>query len=204
MARFTLPRRPVPRKGSLAVLKELNSERAMLCVGGSSGKKFGFFNRAVDDLKNAGMEVEVFEGIEPDSFSDTVMRGAEAMIKFQSDWIVTTGGFPIDAAKAMRVKHESSETAFGDLAKVFGLPKLRIKDHFVAIPSTSDADVTACAVITDSETGIQDPMADFDTTPDIAKSAIADACTGSNPRQPNQAGMEKLLKCRYHDLEVDF
>ena len=40
--------------------------------------------------------------------------------------------------------------------------------------------------------------------PDIAKNAILDACTGSNPRQPNQAEMEKLLKCCYYDTEVDF
>ena len=40
--------------------------------------------------------------------------------------------------------------------------------------------------------------------PEIAKNAILDACTGSNPRQPNQAEMEKLLKCCYYDTEVDF
>ena len=40
--------------------------------------------------------------------------------------------------------------------------------------------------------------------PEIAKNAIADACTGSNPRQPSQWEMEKLLKCCYYDTEVDF
>ena len=40
--------------------------------------------------------------------------------------------------------------------------------------------------------------------PEIAKNAIADACTGSNPRQPTQEEMEKLLKCCYYDTEVDF
>ncbi|MBR2797658.1 MAG: iron-containing alcohol dehydrogenase [Clostridia bacterium] len=40
--------------------------------------------------------------------------------------------------------------------------------------------------------------------PEIAKNAIADACTGSNPRQPSQEEMEKLLKCCYYDTEVDF
>ena len=40
--------------------------------------------------------------------------------------------------------------------------------------------------------------------PEIAKNAILDACTGSNPRQPNQEEMEKLLKCCYYDTEVDF
>jgi len=40
--------------------------------------------------------------------------------------------------------------------------------------------------------------------PEIAKNAIADACTGSNPRIPSQEEMEKLLKCCYYDTEVDF
>ena len=40
--------------------------------------------------------------------------------------------------------------------------------------------------------------------PEIAKNAIADACTGSNPRQPNQEEMEKLLKAVYYDTEIDF
>ena len=40
--------------------------------------------------------------------------------------------------------------------------------------------------------------------PEIAKNAIGDACTGSNPRIPTQAEMEQLLKCCYYDQEVDF
>lgn len=40
--------------------------------------------------------------------------------------------------------------------------------------------------------------------PEIAKNAVADACTGSNPRKPSVEEMEKLLKCCYYDTEVDF
>ena len=47
-------------------------------------------------------------------------------------------------------------------------------------------------------------LADFEITPEIAKNAVADACTGSNPRQPSVEEMEKLLKCCYYDTEVDF
>ncbi|MBR4954057.1 MAG: iron-containing alcohol dehydrogenase [Oscillospiraceae bacterium] len=171
MARFTLPRDLYHGKGSIEVLKTLKGERAMVCVGGGSMKKFGFLDRVVSYLKEAGMEVEVFEGIEPDPSVDTVMRGAEAMIKFQPDWIVAMGGgSPIDAAKAMWVKYEYPETTFEDMVKVFGLPQLRTKAHFVAIPSTSGTatEVTAFAVITDYEKGIKYPMADFEITPDIA------------------------------------
>ena len=171
MARFTLPRDLYHGKGSLEILKTLEGKRAMICVGGGSMKKFGFLDRAVAYLKEAGMEVKVFEGIEPDPSVDTVMRGADAMIKFQPDWIVAMGGgSPIDAAKAMWVKYEYPETTFEGMVKVFGLPKLRTKAHFVAIPSTSGTatEVTAFAVITDYEKGIKYPMADFEITPDIA------------------------------------
>ena len=171
MARFTLPRDLYHGKGSLEVLKTLKGERAMVCVGGGSMKKFGFLDRTIAYLKEAGMEVEVFEGIEPDPSVDTVMRGAEAMQKFQPDWIVAMGGgSPIDAAKAMWVKYEYPEVTFEEMVKVFGLPKLRTKAHFVAIPSTSGTatEVTAFAVITDYEKGIKYPMADFEITPDIA------------------------------------
>ena len=101
MARFTLPRDLYHGKGALEALKTLKGTRAMVCVGGGSMKRFGFLDKVVSYLKEAGMEVELFEGIEPDPSVDTVMRGAEAMQKFQPDWIVAIGGgSPIDAAKA--------------------------------------------------------------------------------------------------------
>jgi len=171
MARFTLPRDLYHGKGSLAVLKELKGKRAMVCVGGSAMRKFGFLDKVIGYLKEAGMEVELFEGIEPDPSVTTVMKGAEAMAKFQPDWIVAMGGgSPIDAAKAMWIKYEYPETTFEQMCVVFGLPKLRTKAHFVAIPSTSGTatEVTAFSVITDYEKGIKYPLADFEITPDIA------------------------------------
>ncbi len=171
MARFTLPRDLYHGKGSLEVLKTLEGKKAMICVGGGSMKKFGFLDRAVNYLKEAGMEVEVFEGIESDPSVETVMRGAEAMLNFEPDWIVAMGGgSPIDAAKAMWIKYEYPETTFEDMCKVFGLPKLRKKAHFVAIPSTSGTatEVTAFSIITNYQNGIKYPIADFEITPDIA------------------------------------
>ncbi len=171
MARFTLPRDLYHGKGSIEVLKTFEGKRAMVCVGGGSMKRFGFLDKVVANLEEAGMEVELFEGIEPDPSVTTVMRGAQAMTEFQPDWIVAIGGgSPIDAAKAMWVKYEYPETTFEDMVKVFGLPKLRTKAHFCAIPSTSGTatEVTAFAVITDYEKGIKYPMADFEITPDVA------------------------------------
>ena len=102
MARFTLPRDLYHGKGSLEALKTFEGKRAIICVGGGSMKRFGFLDRAIGYLQEAGMEVEVFEGIEPDPSVETVMKGAEAMAKFQPDWIIAMGGgSPIDAAKAI-------------------------------------------------------------------------------------------------------
>ena len=171
MARFTLPRDLYHGKGSLEVLKTLSGKRAVVCVGGSAMRKFGFLDRAISYLEEAGMEVKVIEGIEPDPSVTTVMKGAEVMAQFQPDWIVAMGGgSPIDAAKAMWIKYEYPETTFEQMCVVFGLPKLRTKAHFVAIPSTSGTatEVTAFSVITDYEKGIKYPLADFEITPDIA------------------------------------
>ena len=171
MARFTLPRDLYHGKGSLEALKSLEGKRAMICVGGGSMKKFGFLDKAASYLKEAGMEVAFIEGIEPDPSVETVMKGAEAMLQFQPDWIVAMGGgSPIDAAKAMWIKYEYPETTFEDMCKVFGLPKLRRKAKFCAIPSTSGTatEVTAFSIITDYAKGIKYPIADFEITPDVA------------------------------------
>ncbi len=171
MARFTLPRDLYHGKGSLEELKNLKGSKAILVVGGGSMKRFGFLDKAVNYLKEAGMEVELFENVEPDPSVDTVMRGAAKMREFQPDWIVAMGGgSPIDAAKAMWAFYEYPETTFEDLITPFNFPTLRQKAHFCAIPSTSGTatEVTAFSVITDYDKGIKYPLADFNITPDVA------------------------------------
>ena len=171
MARFTLPRDLYHGKGALEALKTFEGKRAMVCVGGGSMKRFGFLDRAVDYLKEAGMEVQLFEGIESDPSVETVMRGAKAMEEFQPDWIVAMGGgSPIDAAKAMWVFYEYPDTKFEDLITPFSFPTLRTKAKFCAISSTSGTatEVTAFSVITDYAKGIKYPLADFNITPDLS------------------------------------
>ena len=171
MARFTLPRDLYHGKGSLSALKELKGKKAMICVGGGSMKRFGFLDRAEQYLREAGMEVELFEGIESDPSVETVMRGAEAMKRFEPDWIVAIGGgSPIDAAKAMWIKYEYPDCTFEDMCKVFGIPELRKKAHFCAVSSTSGTatEVTAFSIITDYAQGTKYPIADFEITPDVA------------------------------------
>ena len=171
MARFTLPRDLYHGKGSLETLKTLKGTKAVIVVGGGSMKRNGFLQRAEEYLNEAGMEVKLIEGVEPDPSVTTVMNGAQVMLDFEPDWIVAMGGgSPIDAAKAMWIKYEYPECTFEDMCKVFGIPELRKKAHFCAIPSTSGTatEVTAFSIITDYEKGIKYPIADFEITPDVA------------------------------------
>lgn len=171
MSRFTLPRDVYYGSGSLKELTNLKGKKAIVVTGGHSMKASGFLQKTVDYLKEAGMEVKTFEGVEPDPSIDTVMRGAEAMREFGPDRIVSIGGgSPIDAAKAMWVFYEYPDTKFEDLTTPFKFPKLRTKARFVAIPSTSGTatEVTMFAVITDYRKGIKYPLADFEITPDVA------------------------------------
>ena len=172
MARFTLPRDIYYGPGAIEELKNLKGyKRAMLLTGGSSMKRGGFLQKTEEALKAAGMEVQLFEGIEPDPSIETVFKGAQAMRQFKPDVIVAIGGgSPIDAAKAMWVFYEYPDKTFDDIKDPFTMPKLRTKAIFVAIPSTSGtaSEVTAFSVITDYSTNIKYPLADFEITPDIA------------------------------------
>lgn len=171
MARFTLPRDLYHGAGSLEELKNLKGKKAVVVVGGGSMKRFGFLQRVEEYLKEAGMEVALFEGVEPDPSVETVMKGAKLMQEFGPDWIVAIGGgSPIDAAKAMWAFYEYPDTKFEDLITPFSFPILRTKAKFCAIPSTSGTatEVTAFSVITDYEKGIKYPLADFNITPDVA------------------------------------
>ncbi|MDR2596720.1 MAG: iron-containing alcohol dehydrogenase [Treponema sp.] len=211
MARFTLPRDLYHGKNALEALKTLKGKKAMVVVGGGSMKKFGFLDKTVSYLKEAGMEVELFEGVEPDPSVETVMKGAAAMQKFCPDWIVSIGGgSPIDAAKAMWAFYEYPDTKFETLCNPFHFPTLRTKAKFCAIPSTSGTatEVTAFAVITDYKEGIKYPLADFNITPDVA---IVDPALAETmpPKLTANTGMDAMthaieayvstLNCNYTD-----
>ena len=169
--RFCLHRFLGHGKGALENLKTLKGKKAIIVVGGGSMKRNGFLQKAEAYLKEAGMEVKLLEGVEPDPSVTTVMNGAKVMLEFEPDWIVAMGGgSPIDAAKAMWIKYEYPDCTFEDMCKVFGIPELRKKAHFCAISSTSGTatEVTAFSIITDYDKGIKYPIADFEITPDVA------------------------------------
>ena len=171
MGRFTNPRDLYFGEGARHEVKNLKGSKAVIVTGGGSMRRGGFLQELEADLKEAGFEVKLIEGVESDPSVETVMKGAAVMSEFEPDWIVAIGGgSPIDAAKAMWIKYEYPDTTFEDMCKVFGLPELRTKAHFCAISSTSGTatEVTAFSIITDYAKGIKFPIADFQITPDVA------------------------------------
>ena len=211
MSRFCLPRDIYHGKGCLEELKNLKGKKAILVVGGGSMKRQGFLDKAVNYLKEGGMEVQLFEGVEPDPSVETVMKGAEAMRAFEPDWIVAMGGgSPIDAAKAMWAFYEYPEISFEDLITPFSFPELRQKAKFAAIPTTSGTatEVTAFSVITNYQTGVKYPLADFNITPDVA--IVDPALAATMPKKLTaHTGMDAMthaieayvstLHCEYTD-----
>ena len=209
--RFTLPRDLYHGKDALESLKTLPGKKAIVVVGGGSMKRFGFLDKVEAYLKEAGMEVQLFEGVEPDPSVETVMKGAEAMRAFEPDWIVAMGGgSPIDAAKAMWAFYEYPDVTFEDLCIPFNFPELRQKAKFAAIPSTSGTatEVTAFSVITNYQTGVKYPLADFNITPDVAI-VDPDLVAGLPVQQVAYSGMDAMthaieayvstLHCEYTD-----
>lgn len=192
--RFTIPRDIYYGPNALDELKKLSGKKAVVVLGGGSMKRFGFLDKVINNLHEAGLETCLIEGVEPDPSVETVMRGAKVMQDFQPDWIVAIGGgSPIDAAKAMWTFYEYPDTKFEDLITPFHFPTLRKKAKFLAIPSTSGTatEVTAFSVITDYKTGIKYPLADFNITPDVAVVDPALAQT-MPPKLTAYTGMDAL------------
>lgn len=183
--------------GSLEELKNIKGKKAIIVTGGSSMKKSGTLDRAVAFLQEAGIETRIFDGVEEDPSSATSLKGAEAMLEFQPDWIVGLGGCSaIDAAKTMWIFYEYPDTDFDSLIKPFSVPVLRNKAKFIAIPSTSGTgtETTGLAVITDREKGVKYPIVSYELTPDIA---IVDGeiCASMPAHITSNTGLDALTHC---------
>lgn len=171
MQRFTIPRDVYFGNDALNYLETIKGKKAFIVYGSSRLEKDGVITRIEDLLKKAGIESQTFTGVENDPSVKTVREGAKKMSEFEPDTIIAIGGgSPIDAAKAMWIFYEHPETTFEEAAKPFNLPTMRTKAKFIAISTTSGTatEVTSFSVITDNDTGIKYPIADFNITPDVA------------------------------------
>ena len=171
MNRFTIPRDLYFGENAIDYLKNVKGTKAMLVIGSERLIKDGTVPKIQSNLKEANIETSIFQGVENDPSVATVKKGVEMMNEFQPDLIIGIGGgSPIAAAKAMWIFYEYPEFTFEEAAKPFNLPELRQKANFIAIPTTSGTatEVTSFSVITDNETGVKYPIADYNITPDVA------------------------------------
>ncbi|KAH7830166.1 bifunctional acetaldehyde-CoA/alcohol dehydrogenase (adhE) [Monocercomonoides exilis] len=149
---------------------------------------------------------EIYSDVEPDPDVECIMRGVEAMNRFQPDVIIALGGgSAIDAAKGMWLFYEHPDTSFDGLRqrfldirkRSFAFPQLGKKAQFVAIPTTSGtgSEVTSFSVITDRKKGnIKYPLADYELTPDVA--IIDPQFTVTQPKSiVADCGMDVLTHC---------
>lgn len=183
--------------GSLAELKNIKGKKAVIVIGGNSVKQNGSLNKVETILKENNFDYTVFSGVESDPSIQTVRKGAACFMEFQPDWIIGLGGCSaIDAAKAMWVLYEYPELSFEKMTEICGIPPLRKKAKFAAIPSTSGTgtEITALAVITDHEKGVKYPLVSYELLPDLS---IVDGelCCSMPAHVTANTGLDALTHC---------
>ncbi|GIU47407.1 aldehyde-alcohol dehydrogenase [Shewanella sairae] len=168
------------RRGSLPIaLEELSDKKRALIVTDKYLFNNGYCDETIKILKSQGLETEVFYEVEADPTMHIVKQGAKVAHSFQPDVIIALGGgSPMDAAKIIWVMYEHPDVDFADLAlrfmditkRIYKFPKLGKKAKMVAIPTTSGtgSEVTPFAVVTDEQTGMKYPIADYELTPNMA------------------------------------
>ena len=171
------------KKGCMPVaLDELGTvmgKKRCFIVTDSFLYKNGYTKRIEDKLNEMGIVHTCFSDVEPDPSLASAKAGAEAMRAFEPDCIIALGGgSAMDAAKVMWVLYENPDADFDDMAmdfmdirkRIYTFPKMGKKAYFVAIPTSSGtgSEVTPFAIITDKETGIKWPLADYELMPNMA------------------------------------
>ncbi len=171
------------KKGCMPVaLDELGTvmgKKRCFIVTDSFLYKNGYTKGIEDKLNEMGIVHTCFYDVEPDPSLASAKAGAEAMRAFEPDCIIALGGgSAMDAAKVMWVLYENPDADFDDMAmdfmdirkRIYTFPKMGKKAYFVAIPTSSGtgSEVTPFAIITDKETGIKWPLADYELMPNMA------------------------------------
>jgi alcohol dehydrogenase class IV len=154
---------------ALDALETVKGSRAMV-VTDQTIRRLGFVEEVVQRLRKNGMEVLVFDEVEPEPSKETVMRGAERAREFSPDWFVGLGGGScMDAAKAIWVMYERPDLRIEDITPMTELG-LRRKARLVCIPTTSGtgSDATWAAVITSREEVFKAELASREILPDLS------------------------------------
>ncbi len=177
------PQKIYLKRGSLPValeeLKTVLSKKRCLIVTDAFLYKNGFTKPISDKLDEMGIERETFFDVAPDPTLSCVKEGAKKAASFSPDCIIAVGGgSAMDAAKIIWVLYEHPEVDFKDMAmrfsdirkRIYTFPKMGEKATFIAVPTSAGtgSEVTPFAVITDDQTGVKYPLADYELLPNIA------------------------------------
>ena len=180
---FRAPEKIYMKKGCMPVaLDELGTvmdKKRAFIVTDTFLYRNGFTKEITDKLDQMGIAYQCFADVQPDPTLANAEAGAKAMAAFEPDVILAFGGgSAMDAAKIMWVLYEHPEVDFQDMAmrfmdirkRVYTFPKMGEKAYFVAIPTSSGtgSEVTPFSVITDQETGVKYPLADYELLPNMA------------------------------------
>ncbi len=184
---FRAPEKVYIKKGCLGValseLKDVMGKKRAFIVTDSFLYQNGYTKAVEKKLDEMGIQHTCFYDVAPDPSLACAKAGAEQMRSFQPDVIIAVGGgSAMDAGKIMWVLYEHPEADFMDMAmrfsdirkRVYTFPKMGQKAYFIAVPTTAGtgSEVTPFAVITDEQTGVKYPLADYELMP---KMAIVDA-----------------------------
>ncbi len=180
---FRAPEKIYIKKGclpvALAELKNVMGKKRAFIVTDSFLYNNGYSKPITDQLDAMGIAHTTFFDVEPDPTLACAKAGAELMKSFRPDCIIALGGgSAMDAAKIMWVLYEHPEADFMDRAmrfvdirkRVYTFPKMGEKAYFIAIPTSAGtgSEVTPFAVITDEQTGVKYPLADYELLPNMA------------------------------------
>ena len=180
---FRAPEKVYIKKGCLPVaLDELRSVRGAkkaFIVTDTFLYQNGYTKPITDKLDEMGIAHTTFFNVAPDPTLGCAKEGAAQMTAFQPDTIIALGGgSAMDAAKIMWVMYEHPEADFMDMAmrfidirkRIYTFPKMGEKAYFIAIPTSAGtgSEVTPFAVITDEESGVKYPLADYELLPNMA------------------------------------
>ncbi len=209
---FRAPEKVYIKKGCLPValdeLKNVMGKKKAFIVTDSFLYHNGYTKAITAKLDEMGIAHTTFFDVAPDPTLGCAKEGTAAMRAFEPDCIIAVGGgSAMDAAKIMWVMYEHPEVDFMDLAmrfmdirkRVYTFPKMGEKAYFIAVPTTAGtgSEVTPFAVITDENTGVKYPLADYELMPDMA---IVDADMMMNA--PKGLTAASGIDAVTHDLEA--
>lgn len=209
---FRAPEKVYLKKGCLPValdeLKAVMGKKKAFIVTDSFLYNNGYTKPVTDKLDEMGIQHTTFYNVAPDPSLACAKEGSAQMIAFEPDTIIAIGGgSAMDAAKIMWVMYEHPEADFMDMAmrfadirkRVYTFPKMGEKAYFIAVPTSAGtgSEVTPFAVITDEQSGIKYPLADYELMPDMA---IVDA--DMHMTAPKGLTSASGIDAVTHDLEA--